>query len=185
MSSDLEPMTFIEDLMEEEVENLKQAAISDTKQLISVEQKPTPGKAVIITEDEKLNYSFGSRGSEVDLDYPEHILREKVDYNFITKEQADKELKSDTKPITEDTSDKRDSLSYMSVNSVEDGVEWYRKNFPKVPEDLLPLMARWSFGDLSEITKKSIKNDTKRVKQGKKPKQRGLEVKKGPIVVTF
>jgi hypothetical protein len=176
-------MSCIDELPEEQVEQLKELALG--KEIVSHEQAPTKGKAIIITEDDKLNYSFGSRGSEVDLDYPEHILREKVDYNFITQEEAEKELNSDTKPITEETADKRNSLSYMSVNSVEDGVEWYRKNFPKVPDDLLPLMARWSFGDLSEVTKKSVKNDVKRVKQGKKPKNKGLEVKKGPIVVTF
>lgn len=175
--------SFMEELPEEQVEELKELAIG--KDIVSYEQPPTKGKAIIITEDEKLNYSFGSRGSEVDLDYPEHILRDKVDYNFITKEEAEKELNSDTKDLTEETADKRNSLSYMSVNSVEDGIEWYRKNFPKVPDDLLPLMSRWSFGDLSEVTKKSVKNDAKRVKQGKKPKIKGLQVKKGPVVVTF
>lgn len=168
---------------EEQIEELKELAIS--KEIVSHNQEPTTGKAIILTEDDKLNYSFGSRGSEVDLDYPEHILRDKIDYNFVTQEEAEKEINSDTKDLLEEKVDKRNSLSYMSVNSVDEGVEWYRQNFPKVPEDLLPLMARWSFGDLSEVTKKSVKNDAKRVKQGKKPKIKGLQVKKGPVVVTF
>ena len=47
-------------------------------------------------------------------------------------------------------------------------------------------MARWNFGDLSQITKKDIKNDKKRVSRGKKPKViQGLQIKKGPIVVKF
>jgi hypothetical protein len=168
---------------DEQIEELKELAIG--KEIVSHTQEPTTGKAIILTEDDKLNYSFGSRGSEVDLDYPEHILRDKIDYNFVTQEEAEEEINSDTKDLLEEKVDKRNSLSYMSVNSVDEGVEWYRQNFPKVPEDLLPLMARWSFGDLSEVTKKSVKNDAKRVKQGKKPKIKGLQVKKGPVVVTF
>ena len=169
----------IEDLPEPQLEELKRKAIEP------VEIEKTEKRSLIVTDDPKLNYKFGSSGTDIDIVYDEVTPLHKVDYNIITEEEAEKELNSDTKSIEEDTADKRNSLSYMSVNSVEEGIEWYRANFPKVPDDLLPLMARWSFGDLSEVTKKSIKNDTKRVKQGKKPKQKGLEVKQGPFVLEF
>ena len=72
----------------------------------------------------------------------------------------------------------------MSVNSVEEGEDWYKQNFPRIPEELYGMMSRWSFGDLSSVTKKSVKNDKKRVKKGKKPKQ-GVEIKTGKFVVEF
>ncbi len=169
----------IEDLPEPELEELKRKAIEP------VDIEKTEKRALIVTDDPKLNYRFGSGGTDTDLEFDEVTPLHKIDYNIVTEQEAEKELNSDTKPIIEDSADKRNSLSYMSVACVEEGIEWYRANFPKVPEDLLPLMARWSFGDLSEVTKKSVKNDTKRVKQGKKPKQKGLEVKQGPFVLEF
>ena len=62
----------------------------------------------------------------------------------------------------------------------------YRQNFPQIPDDLYPIMARWNFGDLSLVTGKDVKNDKKRIARGKKAKMcKGLEVKTGPIVVKF
>ena len=46
-------------------------------------------------------------------------------------------------------------------------------------------MARWNWGDLSTLTKKDVKNDNKRIKKGKKPKQMGLEVKRGTYKIDF
>ena len=90
-------------------------------------------------------------------------------------------------PVAEDAIelDKRDNLSYMNVNNIEEGVEWYKRNFPKVPDDLYPIMARWNWGDLSTLTKKDVKNDKKRVAKGKKPKNCGFKMEKGNFVVKF
>ena len=135
----------------------------------------------IIADDPKCSYICGSSGTEEDLkkirQKVELISSQKIDYAVVTEAQKEHE---------EDVIDKRNSLSFMSVNNVDDGIEWYRQNFPKIPEELYPIMARWNFGDLSQVTKKDVKNDKKRVKQGKKPKVcQGLEVKKGPFVVEF
>ena len=81
--------------------------------------------------------------------------------------------------------DKRDSLSYMNVKSVEEGEEWYRQNFPKVPDELYAIMARWNWGDLQDVTKKSIKNDKKRISKGKKPKSVAMTSKQGKFIVEF
>ena len=73
----------------------------------------------------------------------------------------------------------------MNVKNVEEGADWYKKEFPKLPDDLCDIMARWNWGDLSTLTKKDVKNDNKRIKKGKKPKQMGLEVKRGTYKIDF
>ena len=147
-------------------------------------QEATENKAFFVTTDEKLNYCFGSAGVDKDIEYKERVGTNNIDYNIVKQEEAVIDLREDTQPIMDDRVDKRNSLSYMSVNSVAEGEEWYRQNFPKVPDDLYSLMARWSFGDLSEVTKKSVKNKKKKdLKKNKKPE--GLQVEKGNFVVTF
>lgn len=144
-------------------------------------QEETESSSAMITTDPKCDYICGSKGAAEDLkrmrDNYEIISTQGVDYAIVTEAQKEHQ---------EQTIDKRNQLSYMSVNTVDEGIEWYRTNFPKVPEELLPMMARWNFGDLREVTKKDVKNDKKRVNQGKKPKVcNTLEVKHGNFVVKF
>ena len=138
---------------------------------------------LMVTDNSRCNYMCGSKGLVEDMkqqtagvDYV-RTNDPSIDYNIVEQELVDKEEL--------DIEDKRNSLSFMNVKNVDEGVEWYRQHFPKVPEDLYPIMARWNWGDLSVLTKKDVKNDKKRVKKGKKPKNCGLEVKKGSFLVEF
>ena len=56
-----------------------------------------------------------------------------------------------------------------------------------IPDELLILMSRWSFGDFSTITKKQIKNEHKKaVKKGKKKTDiNSIKIKRGPCILTF
>lgn len=160
----------------------------DIKGVVSTEREPTVKCCAMITTDPKCNYLLGSKGTEGDLALgsdKEIISTDLVDYNIVSEEYSKLETESDTKPILDESDDKRNSMSYMSVNCVEEGVEWYRKNFPKVPDELLEPMARWSFGDLSKISRRAVKNDKKRTDKGKKSNLGGLAVKTGNFVVEF
>ena len=150
------------------------------KDIVSVEIEPSDRHA-LFTNDPKTNYICGSSGTDEDL------RRMRENYELISTQGVDYAIVEEAKIDHEDTTiDKRNSMSFMSVRSVEEGEVWYRENFPQIPEELYPIMARWNFGDLNTLTKKAVKNDKKRVKQGKKPKEcGGLEVKKGPFVVKF
>ena len=165
------PMTIrrLDELSQEEIEQLKVKA---------VDYEPTKSCSMLLTDDMRCNYVCGSKGTEGDFDMKdckgELVDENKIDYNIIKEEKVEK-----------GDFDKRDSISYMKVTSVEEGEEWYRQNFPKVPEDLYQLMSRWSFGDLSETTKKSIKNKKKKDLKKKNKEPQGLQVEKGNFVVTF
>ena len=78
--------------------------------------------------------------------------------------------------------DKQKQISYLSVKSVEEGIDWYRNEFPKMNEELLPLLSRWNFGDLNFETKKSIKNKRKKDKKKEKP---FFKIEHRPVIITF
>jgi len=141
---------------------------------------------MMITDDPRCNYMCGSKGERNDIGFDEIISSQYVDYNIVVKGKTSDEVDKASEEFSENCFDKRNSMSFMSVNTVEEGEMWYRENFPQIPDDLYPIMARWNFGDLRDVTGKDVKNDKKRIERGKKPKMcGGLEVKKGPIVVKF
>tara|TARA_R100000541_G_scaffold11969_3_gene20230 strand:- start:1642 stop:2091 length:450 start_codon:yes stop_codon:yes gene_type:complete len=141
------------------------------------EPEPDNKLRMLYTNDSKANFvcGVGKVKEESEVEKVEITDISKYDYAIGTNPIED----SDT------TEDKRKLISYLTVNSIEEGIEWYRTQFPQIPEDLYPIMARWNWGDLSTITKKDIKNDTKRINKGKKPKSMCLERKVGKFVVDF
>ena len=117
--------------------------------------------------DDKLSYTFGANPidplkqiSEIDkYDYvisPE-ILNEKSNY----KEHKD--------PLP---------LSFLQIDNEEDGLIWYAKHYPKIPEELLPIIARYHWGE--PITKK---NEKKKIQ--KKLQKQGLKIENKKVSVVF
>tara|TARA_R110002124_G_scaffold2209_1_gene14578 strand:- start:4021 stop:4497 length:477 start_codon:yes stop_codon:yes gene_type:complete len=130
---------------------------------------------VLITEDERLEYICGSKGFNNDIkNYnKEYTPLDKIDYSIGNKEVETKK-----------------NLSYLQVKTIDEGIEWYRNFDSKIPEELLPVMARWNWGDLSSITKKQIKNENKKDKKNKKKKEkRGITItkstKENPVILNF
>lgn len=151
------------------------------------EPEITSKYTMLFTDDPKANFICGTKGFHKDNKIDENSIV-KTDITTIDKYDYCIEVdlrKNKDGDIEYKDEDKRNSISFMSVNSIEEGIEWYRQNYPQMPDDLYPLMARWNWGDLGTITKKEIKNDNKRINKGKKPKQLGLEVKTGTFKVDF
>ena len=84
-------------------------------------------------------------------------------------------------------------VSFLAIEEgdIESGKEWYKNYDPKLPDGICELMARHNWGDLKYMTKKSARNDAKKLK--KKGKDLGEEMgftvrkadKNNPIVVNF
>lgn len=148
----------------------------------------------INTSDPKANYTCGSRGLISDIENT-FISTKPLDYCIkpLPEEVLEPEpelLEPEPESIgliKGELPDTRKNLSYLQVKTIEEGTEWYRQLDPKIPDDLLGLMARWSFGDLSKITKKDIKNNRKKAKRkGKKdPYFSEIKIDKGEQIVTF
>ena len=160
----------------------------------------------IITEDPKASYVFGTKGTDKDIENSgrEMTPLSRVDYaiskkpidvdelqeikeNNIKEKEKEKEDKFyEGKFKDEEDADTRKTLSFMNVKSVEQGIEWYRMFDPKIPEALLPLMARYNWGDLGTMTKKQAKNLAKKDKKKKKTKKvESMTIKNEPVVITF
>ena len=156
--------------------------VEDIKKQIRLDKKQIKyGKYnVLQTQDPRAQYLCGSKG---DTDFitlnEEFTPLERVDYGIGVEAEPEAEL-----PET------RKDLSFLNVKTIEEGIEWYRKLDNKIPEELLPIMARWQWGDLSKITKKQVKNENKKLKKKKKKEdKRGIKIrnstKENPVIISF
>ena len=95
----------------------------------------------VTTTIPEASYVVGTDGADKDLALAkqEYTDLEKVDYNV----DADKVKE----PVP---------MSYLSVSTLEEGEEWYKQHYPQMPEELLPMLSRYSFGDLGNWTHKEL-----------------------------
>tara|TARA_R100000951_G_scaffold116460_1_gene128387 strand:+ start:4497 stop:5048 length:552 start_codon:yes stop_codon:yes gene_type:complete len=114
--------------------------------------------------DDRLSFMFGDKENKnnlVDLD--------NVDYQ-VPAEVLNKTSKVKHKEGL--------PLSFLQIETEEEGIEWYARHFPKLPTDLLPLIARYHFGET--ITKKGLKNEKKKII--KKAQKKGISLEKRTAV---
>tara|TARA_R110001632_G_scaffold29690_3_gene78675 strand:- start:708 stop:1316 length:609 start_codon:yes stop_codon:yes gene_type:complete len=126
------------------------------------------------TENKMMDYDFVSFDKVVKKDPLEYIDGSKCDYD-----------------VGFDKNKIPTSFLQIKEGEIQKGKEWYLNNDPKLPEEIAEMMARYNWGDLKYMTKKSLKNQKKKL--GKKNKDIGEEygltrkvaTKNNPIIVTF
>tara|TARA_R110002126_G_scaffold115257_2_gene253980 strand:+ start:334 stop:1011 length:678 start_codon:yes stop_codon:yes gene_type:complete len=123
--------------------------------------------------DSRSSYEFGKVAPNK---YKEMSIINKYDYDlsaeFLNEKRTDgKELHKDPLP-----------LSFIQISNEKDGALWYKMNYPRIPDDLIPIIARYHWGE--PITKKGLKNEKKKIIK-KEAKQNGMEVRKGNFKVSF
>jgi len=129
------------------------------------------GNQILYNEtDEKLNYICGKNEEK------EYVDLDKMDY-FIDADTLNSKRTDGKTPHKDGV-----PYSFLQINNELDGIEWYRKHYPKLPEELLPIIARYNWGE--PITKKSVKNEKKKLKK-KEQKYSGLQRKTGSFVIDF
>ena len=77
-------------------------------------------------------------------------------------------------------------LSFLQIKTEAEGMEWYANNYPKIPTDLLPIIARYHWGE--PITKKGLKNEKKKIikkAQAENNNQLNRKKNKNPFRITF
>ena len=120
-------------------------------------------------QDERLSFMIG----KYELDYNQSITdMSKYDYE-VPVEVINKTSKVEHKQAL--------PLSFLQIRTEEEGIDWYARHFPKIPDDLLPIIARYHWGE--PITKKGIKNEKKKIE--KKLKKEGLSVEQKKVVLSF
>ncbi len=131
------------------------------------------GNTQMINEiDPKLSFMFGK---EVDID-TQYLGMEKYDYQ-VPPETLNKNKKEDDKGFHKDGL----PLSFINIQTEEEGIDWYMRHYPKIPEDLLPIIARYHWGE--PITKKGVKNEKKKIT--KKLNKQGITIQNKKVSLSF
>ncbi len=131
--------------------------------------------------DPKLNYFIAKEIKEVNVVKDEYLPVDEsfLDYK-ISAEQLNK-CRTDGKEIHKEPL----PISFLQIKTEEDGLLWYKKHYPKIPDDLLPIIARYHWG--AKLNKNIIKKESRRNKKKNVPQH--LIVKradsKNPIKVHF
>ena len=130
---------------------------------------------VMNSDNPHMNYDFVSFDKVEKKEPVEYVDKNKCDYDIITKEKH---------KIPQ-------SFFMIKEGEIEKGKNWYLDYDPKLPNEIAEMMARYNWGDLKYMTKKSAKRDRKKL--SKKGKDLGGEYgfsvrhadKNNKIVVSF
>lgn len=111
-------------------------------------------------------------------------IEKKEPLEYVDKNKCDYDIKVKEKPIPQ-------SFFMIKDGEIQKGKNWYLNYDPKLPEEIAEMMARYNWGDLKYMTKKSAKRDRKKLsKKGKDlGNEYGLTIrhadKNNKIVVSF
>jgi len=131
--------------------------------------------------DPKLNYFISDTikdMSQYKTDMYVPLDEEMLDYH-ISAESLNKNRTDGKEPHSEPL-----PISFLNIKNEEEGLIWYRQHYPKIPDDLLPIIARYHWG--AKINKNTIKKEKKKNKKKEVPK--GLETKcdpNNPFILKF
>ena len=114
------------------------------------------------TDDPRLQFDFVKKDIIEQKNLDEVIASNKIDYLVPRDEDAIKKGHHCDLP-----------LSFLSIKEgeVEMGKEWYLMNYPKLPDEMAELLARYNWGDMKFMTKKSAKNQRKKYEKKNHKKQ--------------
>jgi len=120
--------------------------------------------------DPKLNFFIAKEIKEVNVIKDEYLPVDEsfLDYN-ISAELLNN-MRTDGKAPHKDPL----PISFLQIKNEEEGLLWYRKHYPKIPDDLLPIIARYHWGNA--LNKRNLKKERNRNKQNKTPQT--LQIKK-------
>ena len=160
------------------IDNSKRETIGNTKYI-----KPIfLNKDEMILEnqiDNKLSYTISTKPKEAN-GIPEEITPlDKLDYQIPAKILNEAREKEDKKPIHKEGI----PMSFMLIDNEEDGLIWYRNHYPKIPEELLPIIARYHWGHA--INKHTLKKEKKQINSERIKNVKKAEIQFGEFVVDF
>ena len=113
------------------------------------------------SENPHMNYDFVSFDKIEKKEPLEYVDKNKCDYDINVKDP-----KGDEKIIPQ-------SFFMIKEGEIQKGKDWYLNHDPKLPNEIAEMMARYNWGDLKYMTKKSAKNQRKKL--SKKGKDFGVE----------
>ena len=133
------------------------------------------------TDDPRLQFDFVKKDNIENVNYDELHPSSKMDYLVPRDDEAIRKGHKSDMPI---------SFLTIKEGEVELGKEWYLTHYPKLPEEIAELLARYNWGDMKFMTKKSAKNQRKKYEKKNHKKKdikedSGVNVKHGTFLVEF
>tara|TARA_R110000824_G_scaffold35079_2_gene110462 strand:- start:174 stop:743 length:570 start_codon:yes stop_codon:yes gene_type:complete len=128
---------------------------------------------IVNEKDPKLNYLIGN--NPIKNPFVETSCIDKYDYEIpasVLNEKSKYKNHKDGLPI-----------SFIQIDNIKDGIAWYKEKYPKIPDDLLPIIARYHWGE--PMTKKGLKNEKKKLKKKKVKELNKYSIKKGNYKITW
>lgn len=112
-------------------------------------------------------------------------IEKKDPFEYIDPSKLDYDIK-----LPDDETKHKTSLPYsfltIKEGEVDKGKEWYMNYDPKLPEGIAELLARYNWGDMKYMTKKSAKNQRKKLaKKNKDILDNSFTIKKGEHILHF
>ena len=132
---------------------------------------PSGNKILFNEADDKLNYVCGTNQEK------EYANSKMYDY-FVSADTLNDKRTDGKTPHKNGV-----PYSFLQVKTELDGIEWYRTHYPKIPEELLPIMARYNWGE--PITKKAVKNEKKKLNKKLDKEKNKMIRKDGNFVLDF
>ena len=139
-------------------------------------------QAHYVASDPRASYTLVNAKVELEKYNPaftEWVSGQKVDYNLMPPEGLQQHY---SKSVVKNQGL---PMSFLEVQSVEEGTEWYKKN-TRYPDEVCEMLAQYEGGELRYTTKKEFKNLKKKTHR-KKMKQKHMTVKRpnNPILLHF
>lgn len=127
-------------------------------------------QAHYIASDPKASYILLNPEAPKDYDpnAVEWVSGHRVDYNLTNPDKPEVML----------------PMSYMSIDSVEEGAEYFRRT-TKYPDMVCEMLARYEWGDLRYTTKKEFRNLKKKTSRKGPKGPKTIQIKKGAHFVSF
>ena len=129
---------------------------------------------ILHTEDPRANYICGTQGDKVDrwIQTKEITSMENMDYLIplsapvIPNEDATtlfERTEINDELVEQKEKPKVYPLSFLHIKTVEEGINWYKHHFPKLPDPYYEVLARYHWG--VPLTHKAHKNEMKKKKK--------------------
>lgn len=169
-------LTLLEEVNNKPKEEIKMEIIDCLENYAKNQVPQVVGK--VNSDNPSMCYELVCLENPVPKNYNKHLLDLScIDYNIPRDDDAIRKGHKEDLPI---------SFLQIKEGDVDEGKNWYLNRFPKLPEPMAELMARYNWGDLKNQTKKKIKNDKKKaVKKGKKYEPLAFKVEYGKFKVSF
>tara|TARA_R110001606_G_scaffold397557_2_gene574414 strand:+ start:1029 stop:1655 length:627 start_codon:yes stop_codon:yes gene_type:complete len=120
--------------------------------------------------DDSLSYTITSKKGDFSVENERILTMADYDYDLSPEFLNKVRVESGKKPIHVEPL----PLSFCNIKTIEEGIKWYATHFPLIPDDLLPIMSRYNFGNT--LNKHTAKKEYKQLKQKNKKYDKGQMV---------